>query len=71
MSDNKQRRATKGSRRAPLKATQPKSAKKQKKGPLPGTVQNCATHSSGTMANASLRRLRTPAAAGDIKAATW
>ena len=47
MSDNKQRRGAKGSRRAPLKATQPKSAKKQKKGPLPGTVENSLKKKGG------------------------
>ena len=48
MPDNKQRRGAKGRGRAPLKATQPKSAKKQKKGgPLPGTVENSLKNKGG------------------------
>ena len=48
MPDNKQRRGAKGRGRAPLKATQPKSAKKQKKdGPLPGTVKHSLKKKGG------------------------
>ena len=46
MPDKKQRRGAQGRGRAPLKVTQPKSAKKQKK-PLPGTVKHSLKKKGG------------------------